>query len=80
MAPEDRTPFKKGVSRIYKNLKIKCQPVAINSGNVWPKIGRLNSNKILTISVLDAIDPGIEEEKFLSILQNKIYEELDILN
>jgi len=80
MAPEDRAPFKKGVSRIYKNLKIKCQPVAINSGNVWPKIGRLNSNKILTISVLDAIDPGIEEGKFLSILQNKIYDELDILN
>ena len=80
MPPEDRTPFKKGVSRIYKNLEIKCQPVAINSGNVWPKIGHLNSNKILTISILDVIEPGIEEGEFLNILQNKIYEELDILN
>ena len=80
MTPEDRTPFKKGVSRIYKNLEIKCQPVAINSGNVWPKIGNLSSNKILTISILDAIEPGIEEGEFLNILQNKIYEELDILN
>ena len=80
MTPEDRTPFKKGVSRIYKNLEIKCQPVAINSGNVWPKIGHLSSNKILTISILESIEPGIEEVEFLNILQNKIYEELDILN
>ena len=80
MAAEDRTPFKKGVSRIYKNLEIKCQPVAINSGNVWPKIGYLSSNKILTISILDAIEPGIEEGEFLNILQNKIYKELDTLD
>ena len=80
MSPEDRTPFKKGVARIYKNLEIKCLPVAINSGNVWPKNGYLGSNKILTISILDAIEPGLEEGEFLSILQKKIYEELDILN
>ena len=80
MTPEDRTPFKKGVSRIYKNLEIKCQPVAINSGYVWPKIGNLSSNKILTISILDAIEPGIEEGEFLNILQNKIYKELDTLD
>ena len=35
--PKDRFPFKKGVGRIYDELKIKCQPVAINSGNIWPK-------------------------------------------
>jgi len=80
MAPKDRTPFKKGVSRIYKNLEIKCQPVAINSGYIWPKIGSLNSNRILTVSILDAVEPGMEEGEFLNILQKKIYKELDILN
>ena len=35
--PDERPPFKKGVSRIYEELKIHCQPVAINSGFVWPK-------------------------------------------
>ena len=35
----DRSQFKKGVSRIYDELKIKCQPVAINSGYTWPKKG-----------------------------------------
>ena len=37
LPPEDRTPFKKGSSRIYEELKISCQPIAINSGNTWPK-------------------------------------------
>ena len=37
--PNERPPFKKGASRIYEELKISCQPVAINSGYVWPKNG-----------------------------------------
>ena len=35
--PNERPPLKKGASRIYEELKIKCQPLAINSGQVWPK-------------------------------------------
>ena len=37
--PEERPPFKKGAGRIYEELKISCQPIAINSGYVWPKKG-----------------------------------------
>ena len=77
MAPEDRTPFKKGVSRIYKNLEIKCQPVAINSGNVWPKNGKLKSNQLITVSILKEIEPGIESKIFINTIQNDIYNELD---
>ena len=80
MEPGDRSPFKKGVSRIYNDLKIKCQPVAINSGNVWPKNGRLKSNKTIVVSILKGIDPGIEAKEFLNILQNTIYKELDNLS
>ena len=77
MAVEDRTLFKKGVSRIYEDLQIKCQPVAINSGNIWPKSGKLKPNGILVVSILKEIEPGIESKKFLNILQNNIYQELD---
>ena len=77
MAPEDRTPFKKGVSRIYEDLQIKCQPVAINSGNIWPKSGNLKPNGILVVSILKEIEPGMERKDFLNILQNNIYQELD---
>ena len=77
MAVEDRTPFLKGVSRIYEDLQIKCQPVAINSGNIWPKSGKLKPNGILVVSILKEIEPGMERKDFLNILQNNIYRELD---
>ena len=77
--PNDRTPFKKGVSRIYDELKIKCQPVAINSGYIWPKKGSLKSNLNLSISILKPIDPGLNKENFLKILEDNIYTELDSL-
>ena len=77
MTAEDRTPFKKGVSRIYEDLQIKCQLVAINSGNIWPKSGNLKPNGILVVSILKEIEPGMERKDFLNILQNNIYQELD---
>ena len=79
LSPEDRVPFKKGSSRIYEELKIACQPIAINSGNTWPKKGSLKINTILTISILKPIEPGLEKEIFLKDLENVIYSELDIL-
>jgi len=80
MTPDDRSQFKKGASRIYETLNIKCQPVAINSGTVWPKSGKLIANRTLTISILKPIDAGIDSKKFLEILQNSIYKELDSIS
>ena len=79
LPPEDRVPFKKGASRIYEELKIACQPIAINSGNTWPKKGLLKINTILTISILKSIEPGLEKAIFLKELENIIYSELDVL-
>ena len=64
--PNDRRPFKKGASRIYDELKIKCQPIAINSGYIWPKKGHLNSNLKLTISILKPIEAGMNRKNFFS--------------
>ena len=80
LQPEDRTPFKKGSGRIYEELNISCQPIAINSGNTWPKKGLKKINTVLTISILQPIEPGLEKEIFLKKLENVIYSELDTLN
>ena len=77
---EDRPKFKKGTGRIYEALKIKCQPVALNSGYVWPKNKQLSNNKTITVSILKPISPGIDKEKFINLLQNNIYSELDKIN
>ena len=78
--PNERPPFKKGASRIYEELKIACQPVAINSGYVWPKKGLKNSHKTITISILKPIASGLSKDEFLKNLENNIYEELNLLN
>ena len=78
--PTDRPPFKKGVGRIYEELNIFCQPVAINSGYVWPKKGKKYSNKKITISILKPIQTGLIKEDFVTTLEKKIYSELDIIN
>ena len=78
--PEDRTPFKKGAARIYEELKIKCQPVAINSGNTWPKKGYLKPNLNIIISILEPVNPGLEKKTFLEKIQKSIYSELDRLD
>jgi len=79
LQPKDRTPFKKGSSKIYERLKISCQPIAINSGNTWPKRGSKKINTTLTISILKPIEPGLQKEIFLKKLENDIYSELDVL-
>ena len=80
LLPEDRSSFKKGSGRIYEKLKISCQPIAINSGNTWPKKGSKKTNTILTISILKSIEPGLDKEIFLKKLEGIIYSELDILD
>ena len=78
--PHEKPPFKKGSARIYDELKIFCLPIAINSGNVWPKNGFKKSNKNIIISILDPIKPGLSKEEFIQVLENKIYNELDKIN
>jgi len=80
LLPEDRSSFKKGASRIYEELNIACQPVAINSGYTWPKKGPKKINSNLIISILKPIEPGLNKEIFLQRLENDIYSELDLLN
>ena len=78
--PDERPSFKKGAIRIYDELKIACQPIAINSGRVWPKKGHKQSHKTITISILKPITPGLSRENFIKTLEENIYSELDLIN
>ena len=78
--PDERPPFKKGVARVYGELKISCQPIAINSGYVWPKKGPKIPNKEIVVSILPSIDYQMEKSDFVNNLEKKIYTELDRIN
>tara|TARA_B100001027_G_scaffold177962_1_gene129266 strand:- start:474 stop:1175 length:702 start_codon:yes stop_codon:yes gene_type:complete len=77
---DDRSKFKKGFVRIYNELKIACLPIAVNSGKVWPKNGRLISNQLITVSILSIMLPGIEQNKFATEVEQVIYKELDMIS
>ena len=74
---KDRSPFKRGVIKIYSKLNIKCQPIVLNSGAIWPKKGKMSNKKKLYVSILKPIDPGMEDDQFISTLQNNMYNELE---
>ena len=78
--PNERPPFKKGVSKIYELLNIACQPIAINSGKVWPKKGGKISGKKIIVSIMPPIKKNLQKDEFLKNLENKIYSELDLIN
>ena len=78
--PDERPPFKKGVARVNQELKISCQPIAINSGYVWPKKGPKIPNKEIIVSILPSIDYQMGESDFVNNLEKKIYAELDRIN
>ena len=79
VTPDEKVPFKKGVGRIYKELNVQCQPIAINSGKVWPKSGELKPNQTITVSILKPIDTGMDEKDFISLLEKEIYREQDTI-
>ena len=78
--PAERPPFKKGAARIYESLNIYCQPIAINSGYVWPKNGLKIFNREIIISILKPINPGLSKEDFIKTVEDDIYSELDLIN
>lgn len=74
---DDRSKFRKGFSRIYNDLNIACLPVAINSGKVWPKQGKLIPNQKITVSILNMLPPGIDQNKLANVVEQSIYDELN---
>tara|TARA_B100001996_G_scaffold122159_1_gene92382 strand:+ start:1968 stop:2675 length:708 start_codon:yes stop_codon:yes gene_type:complete len=73
---EEQVPFKKGVGKIYETLNIDCVPVALNSGNVWPKKGIIKYPGKITVSFLEPIEPGLSRDEFVKNLETKIYDEI----
>ena len=78
--PNERPAFKKGASRIYEELNIDCQPVAINSGWVWPKKGLKQKGKTIVVSILKPIEARILKDEFIQILEKNIYAELNSID
>lgn len=70
--------YKSGVTALYQALELPILPLALNSGLFWPKHGRKHGGTV-TFSFLPAIEPGLEPESALSLLEQQLETETDRL-
>lgn len=68
-APPD---YKTGVAYLYAASSAVCIPVALNSGLFWPRSGRALKPGVAVIAFLDPIEPGLDRQSFMHLLQSRI--------
>lgn len=62
VAPGERPPLRAGFAGLYQMLKIPVVPVAIDSGRVWPRKGRVRPG-VVTFRFGEAIPPGLPRQE-----------------
>jgi 1-acyl-sn-glycerol-3-phosphate acyltransferase len=76
-AGEKRT-YKSGVAALYQELGLPIVPLALNSGLFWPRSGMKHGGTV-TFSFLPPIQPGLEPEAALALLEERLESETDRL-
>ena len=71
--------YKRGILALYKNLKIPCVPVALNSGLFWPKNKFMKNPGKISVEFLKPIEPGLSDDDFMRQLQTRIEDTTDVL-
>ena len=70
--PGDKPDYKSGFVGMYKQINKGVLPVALNSGNFWPKDIFIKKSGHITINFLEIIPPGLEKNKILTKLETAI--------
>jgi 1-acyl-sn-glycerol-3-phosphate acyltransferase len=70
--------YKTGVIALYLQLGLPIVPLALNSGLFWPKQGMKHGGTV-TFSFLPPIEPGMEADDALSLLQQQLEAETNRL-
>lgn len=68
-----RERYKNGVFHIYEALGVPATPVALSCGLVWPqRKWRKNVGRTCVIEFMEPIPPGLEQEAFMTLLEERI--------
>ena len=70
--PGDNPDYKTGFIGIYKETNTKILPVALNSGNFWPKHTFIKMKGHIIIQFLEVIPNNLNRSEVLSEIRNKI--------
>jgi len=73
--PGENPDYKTGIAGIYKNLETEVLPVAVNSGQFWPKNIIIKKSGKIIIKFLKLIPSQLEKSEFLKKIESVIEEE-----
>ncbi len=73
--PGDKPDYKSGFIAVYKEMKTKILPIALNSGNCWPKNTFILKPGHIIIKIMPTIEENLNKNKILSSLQTVIENE-----
>ena len=65
-------PYQIGVAALYKSLNVTVIPVALNSGKFWGKGCYIRNRGKIKLKFLDPIEPGLDKNEFMKILEERI--------
>ncbi len=66
--------YRAGVARIAQATGVVCVPVALNSGLFWRRRGFLRRAGTVVVEFLEPIEPGLDNENFMRLLETRIEE------
>ena len=78
--PGEEPNYKSGFLGIYNNLNTEILPIAVNSGNFWPKDTFIKKPGKIIISILNVLPANLERKDLLKKVQSIIEEESNKLN
>jgi len=73
--PGDPPDYKTGIAGIYKESEAEVLPVAVNSGNYWPKHTFIKKPGNIIIKFLKPIPSKLEKSEFLKKIESVIEDE-----
>ena len=73
--PGDPPDYKTGIAGIYKESEAEVLPVAVNSGNYWPKHTFIKKPGKIIIKFLKPIPSKLEKSEFLKKIESVIEDE-----
>ncbi len=72
VTPGAAAPYHPGVYALYKALQVPVIPIALDSGRLWRRNSFLKRAGTITVSVLPAIEPGLDRKTFMAQLESAI--------
>jgi 1-acyl-sn-glycerol-3-phosphate acyltransferase len=64
--------YKPGITALYMSLGVPCVPLALNSGQYWPRRKFMRYPGTIVLEFLPAIPAGLSKEEFAPRLQDAI--------